>query len=108
MKLSNFVAIAAVIGGSFLIPVPAEARNGWKQVYCDPDDGSCWHTRVISRNYPYVTYENNYPTLLSKKEADCQQYKSRHFGEYYKGGKSPWKDAMPGSIGEALLDSVCR
>ena len=25
MKLTNFVAIASVIGGSFLIPVPAEA-----------------------------------------------------------------------------------
>jgi hypothetical protein len=29
MKLSAFVAAAAVIGGLFLIPFPAEARNGW-------------------------------------------------------------------------------
>ena len=28
MKLSAFVAIAAVIGGSFLIPVPADA-SAW-------------------------------------------------------------------------------
>ena len=29
MKLFNAIATAAVIGGSVLIPNPAEARNGW-------------------------------------------------------------------------------
>ena len=49
MKLSTFVAAAAVIGGSFLIPVPAEARNGWVQAYCDIND-ECIYLKPISRN----------------------------------------------------------
>ena len=38
MKLSNFAAIAAVIGGSFLIQVPAEARNVWVNEGTDVDN----------------------------------------------------------------------
>ena len=115
MKLFNAIAVAAVIGTSLIATAPAESRNGWKRAYCDPDDGSCWYTRVISRNYPYVTYEyKSYDHQdksydhQGKKEADCQYYKSRWIADYYKGGKSSWKDAMPGSIAEAILDSVCQ
>ena len=38
MKLSNITTIAALIGRSFLIPVPAEARNVWVNEGTDVDN----------------------------------------------------------------------
>ena len=49
MKLFKAIAASAVIGGSFLIPVPAEARNGWMQGGCNMND-QCYYQKVISKN----------------------------------------------------------
>ena len=38
MKLSNITTIAALIGRSFFIPVPAEARNVWVNEGTDVDN----------------------------------------------------------------------
>ena len=102
MKLSAFVAIAAVIGGSFLIPVPAEARNGWMKGGCEMD-GGCYYQKVISKNWPYVTFKSNTPYGPFTEVADCQQWRKRYSDE-----PGRWKDVMPGSIGEANMRNVCR
>ena len=107
MKLSAFVAIDAVIGGSFLIPNPAEARNGWMRGGCS-NDGRCNYQKVLSKNWPYMTYQNNTPDGMFTEVADCQQWR---YTETHFNGKSiteNWRDAMPGSIGEKSLKNVCR
>jgi len=102
MKLSDCAAVAAVIGGSFLIPVPAEARDGWVKAGCH--NGACGYVKVIRRNYPYVTYESNSAAGMFTKEADCHQYKKR----ILESSIGPWRDATPGSMGEAEIRTVCR
>ena len=55
MKLSAFVAAAAVIGASFIAPNPAEARNGWVKVGCGSQSGQCVYVKVIDRSsYPII------------------------------------------------------
>ena len=106
MKLFNAIA-AAVIGTSFIATNPAEARNGWMKSGCS-NDGSCYYQKVLSANWPYVTYKNNTPYGMWTEVADCQQWRYR---ETHLNGKSinnAWIDAMPGSIGEVSLINVCR
>ena len=105
MKLSAFVAIAAVIGGSFLIPGPAEARNGWLKAAC-ANNGTCYYIKPIQRNYPLVTFKSNTPHGSFNEEADCQQHRIRYVNQ--NGTKDNWKDAMPGSIGEGVIEMACR
>ena len=73
-----------------------------------PNDGSCNYQKVLSANWPYVTYKNNTPSGMWTEVADCQQWRYR---ETHLNGKSinnTWKDAMPDSIGEMSLINVCR
>ena len=108
MKLFKAIAAAAVIS-TFLyrLPPPTEARNGWMKGGCS-NDGSCNYQKVLSANWPYVTYKNNTPSDMWTEVADCQQWRHR---ETHLNGKSinnNWKDAMPDSIGETSLINVCR
>jgi len=43
---------------------------------------------------------------MMKEEADCQQYKIRFIRD--NGSKSDWHQVMPGSTGEAVVETVCR
>ena len=107
MKLFKAIAAAAVISTSFVSAPPAEARNGWMKGGCS-NDGSCNYQKVLSANWPYVTYKNNTPSGMWTEVADCQQWRYR---ETHLNGKSinnNWKDAMPDSIGEISLINVCR
>ena len=107
MKLFSAIAAAAVIGGSFLIPVPAEARNGWMRGGCN-NAGKCNYQKVLSKNWPYVTYKNNTPSGMWTEVADCQQWR---YTETHLNGRSvneKLRDVMPESIGEASLKNVCR
>jgi len=106
MKLSTFVAIAAVIGGSFLIPNPAEARNGWMKVGCSSRTGQCVYTKVLNRNsYPYVSFMSNGKHMF-KLEADCHGWRTRYIND--NGSKDSWTDIMPQSLGDAEMQIVCR
>ena len=110
MKHFNVIASAGVVCTAFVavnLAFIALAWNEWKQAYCDSGTGLCWYTKVMSRRHPYVIYEINSPLQTSKKEADCQQFKSRYLGEPYKGGRSEWIVSLPGSIGESVLNTVC-
>ena len=51
MKLSTFTATAAVIGRSFLIPVPAEARNGGVNAGTDVDNGATILNRLVATSH---------------------------------------------------------
>ena len=68
MKLSTFVAIAAVIGGSFLIPVPANASvyvNLDKNTLTGANDGDCRY---------YIT-KNSITKKSSNMTDACWPYK---------------------------------
>ena len=107
MKLFNAIASAAVIGASFLVPNPVEARNGWMQGGCDAE-GKCVYQKVISTNWPYVTFKENRPGGTTTKVADCQQWRSKFISVNGELASGRWSDAMPGSIGEKALNNVCR
>jgi hypothetical protein len=106
MKLFSAIAAAAVIGGSFLIPNPAEARNGWVKVGCGSQSGQCVYVKVIGRNnYPIVKYLYNGKNSHTM-EAHCQKWATRFVND--NGTRDNWKDVMPQSLGEAEVETVCR
>ena len=105
MKLFSAIAAAAVIGASFLTPNPAEARNGWLKAACN-NNSQCYYIKPIQRNYPFVTFKSNSPHGGFTEEADCLQYKTRYVNQ--NGTKDNWRDAMPGSIGEGVIETACR
>ena len=106
MKLfTSIVATAAVIGTSFIAANPAEARNGWIRGACDYDN-HCNYVKVLDRsNYPIVKYKYNSKNLWIK-EAHCLNWASRYVND--DGSRDKWVDQMPGSMGEAALEVVCR
>ena len=76
MKPSTITAIAALLGGSFLIPVPAEARNGWVKARCSNE--GCHYYRLLSRNGIFVKVEvkGTFPSKLDAviyREIDCNE-----------------------------------
>ncbi len=103
MKLSAFVAIAAVIGGSFLIPNPAEARNGWIRA-ADTSDGTTFYVKPVKRNGPYVHYLQRSSNHQFEYEniADCSAWRWRN------AEKDEWIPVLPDSIGETVITRVCR
>ena len=94
MKLFKAIAAAAVISTSFISAPPAEARHGWmKGGYSN--DGNCNYQKVLSANWPYVTYKNNTLYGMWTEVADCQQWKHRETDLNGKSINNNWKDAMP-------------
>ena len=106
MKLFNAIATATatVISATFIAAGPTEARNGWVRIGCN-HQGECQYAKVLKRNYPYVVFLNNGREGPFKKEADCGRYKYRFLND--DGSKTGWIPAMPGSIGEDMIRSVC-
>ena len=108
--MRRFLAVAAFISASLFAVAPnalAQCRNGWCQAHCD-EDGICNYVKVISRDYPYIIYMDNDPEGMFKRQVNCKQFKSRTLaidGDPYVG---EWRDAMPNSIGEAILETVCK
>ena len=105
MKLSAFIAAAAVIGGSFLIPVPAEARNGWVKIHCDRND-ECTYQKIIKRSGSIVTVLTQSKNGRFTEEKNCSTWAYRFVNS--NGSKDPWDDVMPGSIGEMEQENACR
>ena len=101
MKLSSFVAIAAVIGGSFLIPNPAEARNGWVYVTSDRN-GAANYMRYLGRS-------GSIATILSKwsdiPEEQIIKYNCSTWMKQVERG--PWKPIYPGSNADTKARKVC-
>ena len=70
MKLFNAIAAAAVIGGSFLIPVPAEARNGWIVVGQSVANDTLY-MKVDSRNGAFRNASLNWGDEIYQQEINC-------------------------------------
>jgi len=108
MKLRSYLLGLAVIASSFIAvnPVEAQSRNGgWYKVACI-GKGECVYVKKIGGSWPYIKFKNNSPNGMSTEEADCQQWRYRFIRD--DGSKSIWHDAMPGSVGEASMEIVCR
>ena len=101
MKLSAFVAIAAVIGGSFLIPNPAEARNGWVEAGT-MNDGRTSYVKKISCNGSICKGLEKFGTT-ELVMADCSNWRYK-----YPNLTNQWKDVMPGSIADRVQNILCR
>ena len=101
MKLSAFVAAAAVIGGSFLIPVPAEARNGWQEAGCD-NYGDCLYVRKTSRSGSIAKFQTKLTgSNVYSRTGNCRTWQVSRLN----GGM---KDVMPGTLIEGAMDIACR
>ena len=102
MKHSAFLAAAVVIGGSFLIPVPAEARNGW--VLIGEGDSGLKHEKLESyaqNRYANVRVASNggsYP-----KTIDCVRWLYT-----FNNDGTGWSPVLPGTLGEASANFWCR
>ena len=93
---------------SLLFAAPVFTQNcldGWCLAGCDMDD-VCDYVQVISKDYPYVKFLVSSPAGMLKKEADCQQYKSRFIRG--NGSKSSWSPAEPESLGYRMIETACN
>ena len=99
--LPALLTITALSGGSIHAQ---ECPNGWCSGGCI-SASDCNFVKVLSRNHPYVTYQVKSPNGMFKKQADCQQYKSRFINS--DGTKDPWDPIMQGSIAEAEINTAC-
>ena len=96
MKLFTSIAAAAVIGGSFLIPVPAEARNGWSHV-----SGNSYAKPLGCRGSMCTAMINNNGDTY-RQEFNCSAWT-------YKVPGGQWRPIMPQSVAEVAANQVvCR
>ena len=105
--MRRFLVATAVIGASLISAAPdalAQCRGGWCAAGCGRS--GCRYVKLLSRNYPFVSYQVVSPNGTFNVEADCQQYKSRYLNS--DGTKDPWKDAMPGSVGRKVIETACN
>ncbi len=120
MKLSSLVAVAAVIGTSFIASYPAEAGNGWMYVGRN-EVGTKSYVRIVGRKGEMVKYQNrlirsdatgmNDHVLIL---ADCSNQRIKVLEGVKDGKKQPipnnmksWKDVMPGMALAADLSAIC-
>ena len=104
MKLSALVAAAAVIGGSFLIPAPADAKPGKickaNDYNTDPIEGfDCYMQRG---NHTYSSH-NSPLTYIPNCTNPSESYVISGFNN---GGKCP--DAACKRELSALIQAACR
>ena len=108
MRLRSYLVGLAVIASSFIAvnPVEAQSRNGgWYKVGCR-DANDCFYVLKIGGIWPYIQYKWNHsgPSNIFLMEADCHRSKKR----FVNGEEFGWGDFLPGSIGEATFEFVCR
>ena len=105
MKLSTFAAIAAVIGGSFLIPVPAEARNGWIQV--GTSNGETHYMKPLGCNGAMCSHLATYSSTnyIFKETVNCRNW---YYQASLNGQTTGWRPVMPGSVLDGKARISCR
>ncbi len=109
MRLRSYLVGLAVISSSFIAvnQVEAQSRNGWYRAGCD-NEGDCQYVKKIGGSWPFIKYKLNAPNGMFVGEADCQQWRYRYLGDHHPSGKSPWKDIMPGSVGDTKMKILCH
>ena len=110
MKLFSVIAIAAIISGSFLIPVPADARSPWD--YFGKGRGIRYYSKLTTRTKDKVTWtgltindsgKSTYNYWLgdcNKWTVDVQVNKNDKF-------LSPTADVPPGTTLDAIMTKYC-
>ena len=102
MKLFNAIAAAAVIGTSLITATPAEARNGW--IYAAQGSENSHYIKKLGYQGPFVKFQWkatgkggwDYIHL-----ADCNGWKERDINY------TSWKEALPGTVADSVLEAVC-
>ena len=103
MKSLVFASLLVLSSASVAL---AECQDGWCVGGCGEED--CDFVQVLSKNYPYVIYMQDSQNAMFKRQVDCQRYRSRTIevdGDAYDG---EWVQAIPGSVGEQTLSTVCN
>ena len=104
MKPLLFASLLVLSSASVAL---AQCRNVWCRAACN-NNGECTYVKVLSRNYPYVIFLDNRSNGLFKVQADCQQYKQKTLEVDGVKIDFKWEQAMPGSIGEAVVETACK
>ena len=106
MKLSAFAAIDAVIGGSFLIPFPAEARNGW--IYAAKGDLNTHYVNKMGHQGPQVKFHWKATDPGGWDKVHLADYNGWKVREIKGQAVSEWHEALPRTVTEGVLLKVCR
>ena len=103
MKLSTFVATAAVIAGSFLIPAPAEARNGW--MYVGRQDGESLYVKFLGKsgNIAMTEDKNSGDSYTTFWDYNCSTWYKK-----MRGSATGWTPIYPRSSADVIAKMVCR
>ena len=106
MKLSSFVAIAAVIGGSFLIPNSAEARSPWNKV--ETSRGASVYVKDITCRSHFCEYDFSDGGSVVQHQINCNDWTMRPKG--IKGNDSyyEWGDILPASMTGSAAEYACN
>ena len=107
MKLINSIAAAAVIGGLFLIPVPAEAR-GWE--HFGRISAGNYYIKDMKCRGSICSYDfriNNGNGLDTAKQINCNSWKFRY--RIPRTGKwaSEWETLSPEGIDNSVAEAYC-
>ena len=95
----------------FLVAIPslffatsaiAECEDGWCRTGCK--DGGCIYLNVVSKNYPYVTFQTTYEG--HKSQVDCSQFWLRYIRD--DGSYSPWDMKRPSFVDQAKMATACH
>ena len=104
MKLFAAITSTAVIGTSFLVPNPVEARNGWVLIATSRSGNTAYYVKPIdsSGRYRRFVARSSDDRRNIQMVADCSKWRVR--GE----NNSKWNDTMPGSVGDKGQNIICR
>ena len=122
VNLGKATLTALVLGTALTAPALAQvAPNGWIQGGCDDDGCSYFKRRSASPPFIIVEERNTRPpvkgtTMLEElTEYDCRGWRYRYkfkaklpsSGRVISKSWGPWKDVLPGTVGEQDLRASC-
>ena len=107
MKLLNFAVIATVFTVSFVIPVPAEARNPWIKV-AESSQGDSIFIKELTCSGLLCEYDYAERASVVKHQVNCKNWTMLPKG--YEGSEFnfEWRTILPGSTIEAAAEYVCN
>ena len=107
MKLSSFAFIAAVIGGSFLIPVLAEGKNPWIKA-AESSEGDSIFVKDISCGGQLCEYDFSARGSIYKLQVNCNNWTMRPQGHAGSEFNFDWRPILPESIASAAAEYACN
>ena len=108
MKLFTAIASAAVIGASFLVLNPVEARNGW--VMTTDKHRYRVYDKFISRSGNIVTHDHRHVENDGKStgyltQTDCSAWAKRAKFDF---GWVGWSEILPETTADYSARAMCR